>query len=154
MGRNRRNKRTDRQARLLRAQRGQALLEAALIIPVLLVLAFGVVMAGRAAHSKIAVQAAAREASRTLATAPSESEGLAAAQQRAVSVAGGYDLSLDQLTVDVNANGFQRGGVASADVTYRVNVADLPLLNRVDVPASASHSERIELYRSREAVAR
>ena len=138
----------------LSGQSGQALVEAALVIPVLLLLAFGVVMAGRVSHAKIAVQAAAREASRTLATASSEDEGLAEAFQTARSVAEGYDLSQERLTVNVESNGFQRGGTASAEITYRVPLADLPLLNRLEVTVSSSHSERIDLYRSREAVLR
>lgn len=133
---------------------GQALVEAALVIPVLLLLAFGVVMAGRVSHTKIAVQAAAREASRALATAPSEQEGIAEALDAARSVAEGYGLSQDGLTVTVESNGFQRGGTATAEVTYRVPLGDLPLLNRVEVTVSSSHSERIDLYRSREAVLR
>jgi Flp pilus assembly protein TadG len=137
-------------AKLLRGERGQAFVEAALVLPVLLILAFGVVMVGRVAHAKVAVQTAAREASRTLAAAPSEADGLTAAHERARSVADGYDLSAERLTVDVDANGFQRGGTASAAVTYRVGLGDLPLLNRVEVTVSGSHSERIELYRSRE----
>jgi len=137
----------------LKGDSGQAFVEAALVIPVLLLLAFGVVMAGRVSHAKIAVQAAAREASRTLATASSEQAGLADAFATARSVAQGYDLSQDRLTVDVESNGFQRGGTASAEVTYQVPLADLPLLNRLEVTVSSSHSERIDLYRSREAVA-
>ena len=76
-----------RRRKRLRGESGQALVEAALVIPVLLLLAFGVVMAGRVSHAKIAVQAAAREASRTLATASSEQAGLADALQTARSVA-------------------------------------------------------------------
>jgi Flp pilus assembly protein TadG len=136
----------------LRDHSGQALVEAAVVIPVLLLLAFGVVMAGRVSHTKIAVQAAAREASRTLATASSEEAGVAEALRTARSVAQGYDLSQDRLTVNVESNGFQRGGTASAEITYRVPLADLPLLNRLEVTVSSSHSERIDLYRSREAV--
>ena len=135
----------------LRGDSGQALVEAALVIPVLLLLAFGVVMAGRVSHAKIAVQAAAREASRTLATASSEQTGLADALQTARSVAAGYDLSQERLTVNLDSDGFQRGGTASAEITYRVPLADLPLLNRLEVTVSSSHSERIDLYRSREA---
>ena len=138
----------------VRGESGQALVEAALVIPVLLLLAFGVVMAGRVSHAKIAVQAAAREASRTLATASSEDEGLADALQTARSVAQGYDLSQERLTVSVESNGFQRGGTASAEVAYQVPLADLPLLNRLEVTVSSTHSERIDLYRSREAVLR
>ena len=137
-----------------RGEAGQALVEAALVIPVLLLLAFGVVMVGRIAHAKVAVQAAAREAGRTLATAPSESEGVAAALESARSVAEGYGLSQSSLEVDVDSGGFQRGGVATAEVSYRVPLADLPLLDRVEVTVSSIHAERIDLYRSREAVLR
>ncbi len=140
--------------RLLRGECGQALVEAALVIPVLLLLTFGVVMAGRVSHDKTAVQAAAREASRALATATSEQEGLAAAVEAARSVADGYGLSPERLTVNVESNGFQRGGTASAEVSYRVPLGDLPLLNRLDLTVSSTHSERIDLYRSREVAAR
>jgi Flp pilus assembly protein TadG len=133
---------------------GQALVEAALVIPVLLLLAFGVVMAGRIAHAKVAVQAAAREAGRTLATASSESEGVTAALDSARSVAEGYGLSQGSLEVGVDSGGFQRGGVATAEVSYQVPLADLPLLDRVEVTVSSTHAERIDLYRSREAVLR
>ena len=137
-----------------RSEAGQALVEAALVIPVLLLLAFGVVMVGRIAHAKVAVQAAAREAGRTLATASSESEGVAAALQSARSVAEGYGLSQSSLEVDVDSGGFQRGGVATAEVSYRVPLADLPRFDRVEVTVSSTHAERIDLYRSREAVLR
>jgi len=133
-------------------ERGQALVEAALVIPVLLLVAFGVVMAGRISHAKVAVQAIAREASRELATAPSEDVGMSDAVQTARSAADGYGLSQGRLTVDVDPNGFARGGTATARVTYRVGLGDLPLLGRVGVTVSSSHSERIDLYRSREAV--
>ena len=140
--------------RALRGESGQALVEAALVIPVLLLLVFGVVMAGRISHAKVAVQAAAREASRELATAAAEQDGLAEALQTARSVADGYGLSQQRLTVEVESNGFQRGGTATARVTYQVGLGDLPLLGRLGVAVSSGHSERIDLYRSREAVLR
>ena len=70
-------------------ERGQALVEAALVIPVLLLVAFGVVMAGRISHAKVAVQAIAREASRELATASSEDVGMSEALQTAGGAADG-----------------------------------------------------------------
>jgi Flp pilus assembly protein TadG len=135
-----------------RSERGQALIEAALVIPVLLLVAFGVIMAGRVVHAKIAVQAAAREASREVATAPSESSGVSDAVQTAQAVADGYGLSQDRLSVEIDANGFQRGDTVTATVRYEVGLGDLPLLGRTGVSVTSSHSERIELYRSREAV--
>ena len=129
---------------------GQALVEAALVLPVILLVVFGVVMAGRVTHAKVAVQASAREASRALATAASEQQGLADAAEAGRSTAEGYGLGAERLTVDASSNGFERGGTASAEVTYRVPLGGLPLLNQVDISVSSTHTERIDLYRSRE----
>lgn len=141
-------------ARFARGESGQALVEAALVLPVLLVLIFGVVMAGRVVHAKIAVQAAAREASRTLATAPSEEQGLTAADDAARSAADGYGLPADDVAVELESNGFERGGAVTASVSYDVGLGGLPLLDAVDITVSSSHSEQVDPYRSREAVHR
>ncbi|HWO73760.1 MAG TPA: TadE/TadG family type IV pilus assembly protein [Dehalococcoidia bacterium] len=140
--------------RRLRDESGQALVEAALVLPVVLVVVFGVVMAGRISHAKVAVQATAREASRSLATAPSEQQGLTDARERGEAVAEGYGLAGERLTLEVSSNGFERGGTATAEVSYRVPLGDLPLLKMVDVTVTSTHSERIDLYRSREVASR
>ncbi|MBE0611107.1 MAG: pilus assembly protein [Dehalococcoidia bacterium] len=129
---------------------GQALVEAALAIPVLLVLVFGVVAVGRITETKIAVQAVARESSRALALAPSEEQGIADALTAGENVAGGYGLDGSRLTIDLDSGGFSRGGTVTSDVQYSVSLSDLPLLNLFDVEVGASHSERIDFYRSRE----
>jgi Flp pilus assembly protein TadG len=141
-------------ARLLGGESGQALVEAAIVLPVLLVLVFGVVMAGRVVHAKIAVQAAAREASRTLATAPSEEQGLTDAEDAARAAADGYGLSSDGLSVDLEPNGFERGGTVTATVSYGVGLAGLPVIGGADIRVSSSHSEQVDPYRSREVVQR
>lgn len=133
---------------------GQALVEAALAIPVLLVLAFGVVAAGRITEAKIAVQAAARESSRTLAVAPSEEQGIADALTAGENVAAGYGLDSSRLTIDLDSGGFSRGGTVTSEVHYTVSLSDLPLLSFIDVDVGARHSERIDVYRSREVAAR
>jgi len=137
--------------RLLADESGSALIESALVIPAVLVIAFGVVMAGRVAHTQIGVQAVAREAGRTLAAAPSASQGLADARSRALAVAGGHGLSADRLGVALDAGDFERGGTVRAQVSYRVGLGDLPLLGQIEVTVSSSHQERVELYRSRTA---
>ena len=129
---------------------GQALVEAALAIPVLLVLVFGVVAVGRVTEAKIAVQAAARESSRALAVAPSEEQGIAEALTAGENVAGGYGLDTGRLTIELDSGGFSRGGTVTSDVKYSVSLSDMPLLNVFDVDVGASHSERIDFYRSRE----
>lgn len=137
---------------LSRGESGQALVEAAIVLPVLLVLVFGVVMAGRVVQAKIAVQSAAREAGRELATAPSEEQGLTAADEAARSAADGYGLSPDGLSVELESNGFERGGTVTATVSYDVGLGGLPLIDALDITVSSSHSEHVEPYRSRELV--
>ena len=133
---------------------GQALVQAALAIPVLLVLVFGVVAVGRVTEAKIAVQAAARESSRALAVAPSEEQGITDALTAGENVADGYGLDGNGLTIELDSGGFSRGGTVTSDVHYSVSLSDLPLLSFFDVDVGARHSERIDLYRSREATAR
>ena len=138
--------------RQLWGESGQALVEAAIALPVLLVMVFGVVAAGRVTKAKLAVQASAREASRTLALAPSEQQGMTDALAAGHTVATGYGLADDRLTVQVDANGFVRGGTVTADVGYSVPLADLPLLSFFNVDVHSKHSERVDIYRSRTAV--
>ncbi len=140
-------------ARALHADRsGGVLIEAALVLPVVLVVALGVVMAGRVAHARIGVEAVAREAGRALAQAPSAPEGLRDARTRALAAARGYGLDEATLRLDLDAGSFARGGTVSARASYRVTLSDLPLLGRLDVTVEASHAERVELYRSRAAL--
>jgi Flp pilus assembly protein TadG len=140
--------------RSAQGESGQALVEAALVLPVLLALVFGVVMAGRIVDAKIAVQAAAREASRSLATAPSEQQGIADAYEAAFSAADGYGLAGEDLEVDLDSNGFERGGTVRATVSYDGGLGGLPLVDALSVTVSSSHSEQVEPHRSREVVHR
>jgi len=130
------------------------MVEAAIAVPVLLLLVFGVVAIGRITDAKVAVQAAAREASRALAVAPSEDQGMNVALDAGLAAASGYGVAEERLTIDVDANGFVRGGEVTADVSYSVPLSDLPLLSFFQIEVSSSHTEQVELYRSREAVAR
>lgn len=127
------------------------MVEVALVLPLLLVLVAGVVMAGRVAHAQVAVQSVARETARTAAVAPSASVGLLSAEARAVSVAAGHGLSLDRLGIEIDAGGFERGGTVQTYASYEVQLGDLPLLGMVTVTVSSSHDERIDFYRSRAA---
>lgn len=139
--------------RRTQGESGQALVEAALAIPVLLVLVFGVVAVGRITEAKLAVQAAARESGRALAVAPSEEQGINDAIDAAEAVAETYGLDESRLVVGLDSGGFARGGTVSSEIRCTVSLTDLPLLGFVDLDVSATHSERIDVYRSREAIA-
>jgi hypothetical protein len=138
-------------ARLVREERGQALVESALVLPLMLLLVFGVVMSGRLVQAQLAVQAAAREAGRSLAAAPSRSDGLADAEARAREVLTGRGLDVERFDLALDAGAFERGGTVAATARYRVPLGDLPLLGHVELTLSSGHEERVELHRSRTA---
>ena len=130
-------------------RRGQALVEAALVVPLLLMLAFGVVAAGRVAHGQMAMSAVAREAARAAALADTASDARARGVARARDVSAGFGLDEGAIDVRVETGSFSRGGDVRASVRYMVSLQDLPLLSRFSVPVASSHQERIDLYRSR-----
>lgn len=132
-----------------RAGRGQALVETALVVPLLLTLTFGVVAVGRVSLGQMAVSAVAREAARAAALADTPGDARTRGIARAREVAAGYGLDEAAVDVRIEAGTFSRGGDASASVHYTVSLQDLPLPIRVSVPVASSHQERIDLYRSR-----
>ncbi len=133
----------------LRDQSGSVLIEAALVIPVVLVVAASVVMAGRVAHARIGVEAVAREAGRALAQAPTAARGLQEGRLRALAAARGCGLDPAAVALQLDAGTFARGGVARARASYRVALGDVPFYGVAGVTVTASHQERVELYRSR-----
>jgi hypothetical protein len=133
----------------MQPRRGQALVETALVVPLLLILAFGVVAAGRVAHGQMAVSAVAREAARAAALADTAADARARGIARAREVATGHGLDEEAIDVRVEPGAFGRGGEVRASVRYVVSLQDLPLLSRYSVPVAVSHRERLDLYRSR-----
>ena len=129
-------------------ERGQALVETALVIPILLLLAFGVVAVGRVTEAQMGVVAVAREAAREAALANSAPQAAGQGVTRGQQVAAGYGLSNGSLQLTVDAGGFSRGGTVSASAHYTVSLADLPLLGLARVTAGSTHLERVDLYRS------
>jgi Flp pilus assembly protein TadG len=133
------------------AESGQAIVEVALVVPLLLLLAFGVVGAGRVTHAQLAVSAVAREAARVGALAGSTEEARARATARGQQVAADYRLDNGSLRLEVDARGFRRGGEVRAAAAYEVRLDDLPLLGWVRAPVGSAHAETVDPYRSRAA---
>lgn len=131
------------------SQPGQALVEVALIVPLLLVLAFGVLGIGRVTQARLGVSAVTREAARAgaLADEPGGAgrRGLARGQE----VATGYGLTNGTLRLTVDPGALVEGGQVRAAASYEVAFDDLPLMGRARVRVAAEHRERIDLYRSR-----
>ena len=130
-------------------ERGQALVELMLVVPVVLLLAVGTVGAGRVVQSKMGVVAVAREAARAAALADTAPEAVARGSERARDVAAGYRLDNGSLAVAVDPGDLGRGGRVRAEARYELTLDDLPLLAWVRVPVAGAHDERTDLHRSR-----
>ena len=130
-------------------RRGQALVEVALVIPLLLLLGFGVIGVGLVTQAQLGVSAVAREAARAGALAGSPAEARALGLSRGQEVAAGYRLGNGSVAISVELGGLARGGQVRAGAGYRVSLADLPLLGWAEVSLASEHVERVDLYRSR-----
>ncbi len=128
---------------------GQALIETALVTPMLLILAFGVIGVGRVTHAHVAVSATAREAARAGALADDAGQAQERGRARGEEVAKGYGLTGASFTLTVDPGSFERGGQVRASARYEVTLDDLPLLGWARVALASEHVERIDLYRSR-----
>jgi Flp pilus assembly protein TadG len=127
---------------------GQALVELALAIPLLLLLAFGVVAAGRVTGAQMGVSAVAREAARAATLANDPGEAMSQGMVRGKEVAAGYHLADGSLQLSVDAGTFSRGGTVQASAHYTVSLSDLPLLGWAHLTVGSTHLERVDLYRS------
>jgi Flp pilus assembly protein TadG len=129
------------------AQRGQALVELALVLPVLLFLAFAIVSVGRVMQARLGVSAVAREAARAGAQAGTRTAVLAGYERGQV-VAQGYGLTNGTLQLSVSAGHAAPGGTVSSTASYEVRFTDLPLLGWAHLRVSSEAREAIDLYRS------
>jgi TadE-like protein len=129
-------------------ERGQAIVELALVVPVLLVLAFGVVGVGRVIQAQMGVSAVAREAARAAALANSPAQAAGDGMTQGREVATGYSLSNGSLQLEVDGGSLERGSTVAASAHYTVDLSDLPLLGWAHITVGSTHQERVDLYRS------
>ncbi|MFN8473868.1 MAG: TadE/TadG family type IV pilus assembly protein [Anaerolineae bacterium] len=130
-------------------ERASALVEVALVLPLLLVLAFGVVGVSRVVQARMGVSAVVREAARSGALAQEPGEAVARGLSVGHAVAEGYGLTNGSLALGVDAGGFGPGGSVRASAGYTISLGDLPLLSWASVNVASEHVERVDLYRSR-----
>jgi Flp pilus assembly protein TadG len=130
-------------------ERGAALVEAALLIPVLLVLVFGVVGVSKLTQTVMAVSAVSREAARSAALADSAAQAASNGQARGQQVADGYGLNNGSLKLAIDAGGFDRGGTVNAQASYDVDLSHLPIPGWGKFTITRHHMERIDMYHSR-----
>ena len=134
------------------ANRGQALVETAIALPVILLIAFGVLGVARLNNTLMAVTATAREAARAAVLAPDADAAWDWGTSRGQQVAAEYglDTSSEAFLLDVDVSSFEWWGEVRASANYVVTLAHIPLIPwvSVSVPLHRSHAEVLDPYRS------
>jgi Flp pilus assembly protein TadG len=136
--------------------RGQALVEFACALVVLLVLAFGLLGVARVTGELLGITAVAREAARAGARAPDQTTALAWASDRGQQVAAEYGLANVGLDIDTSSFEVQpsAGVVLPGEIrvaaTVTVDLSDVPLVSwvEVQVPLVRRFAEVVDPYRS------
>ncbi len=121
--------------------RGQALVELALCVPVILVLALGAVTSVQVLEAESGLQAATSAALNAAVRAPDPGAAIAAARSSFATVIAGYPLSSPSISVAVGA--FARGSLLTADATATVEAAGAHIALRVHAAL------QVERWRSR-----
>ncbi|WP_129788416.1 TadE/TadG family type IV pilus assembly protein [Promicromonospora panici] len=99
-------------------ERGAAAVEFALVLPILLLLIFGIVEIGRAYYVQTTLSAAAREGVRVMAL----QNDTAAARSTTKNVAGGLAVTDSQISVTPTTCSGSTAGTATVKVTYPVTL--------------------------------
>ena len=105
---------------IIQSERGNVLVEFALIMPVLILILAGIIQFGFLLNAKIAVNSASYEAARaaTLSDDP-EADAIRAATSYASASLPGWDLG-DRLSMEVNTTGHLPGDMVQVNVFYNV----------------------------------
>ena len=129
--------------------RGQSLVELALVLPVLVLLAIGTAAAVRVADARAGLDAATAAAAAAAARQPDAAGAASAGSLRFEAVAGAYPLTRPTLSLELG--GFGRGGsvLAQADASVDLSWAPFPGLPG-SLPLHSAATAAIEPWRSRE----
>jgi hypothetical protein len=133
-----------------RAQSAQAMVEAALALPVVLALLFGTLAVSRLVQAQTGLVSVAHEAARAGSLGSSPSDAIDRIQRRVDLVAPGmgFDPHSLRLSWDVSSFAAERGYVR-VTVEYRVDFGDLPLTGWIPAPVvRAEHVEWVDPFRS------
>jgi Flp pilus assembly protein TadG len=125
---------------------GQAAIEAALMLPLILMLVLGVFAVGVVGRTDAALLAVAQEAARAAATSTNASEAAAHGTARGRQVADGYRLT--GATINVEARDFRSGGQVQADATVAISLVGISLFGPTQITLHHRHVEPIDPYRN------
>jgi hypothetical protein len=129
-------------------ERGQAAVEAALVLPLMLLLVLGVYAVGVVGRTDAALLAVAQEAARAAATSTGADQAAAHGVARGRQVADGYRLA--DASIVVNASDFGPGGHVRADATVTVSMVGLSVFGPTQITLHHQHVEPVDPYRNLE----
>lgn len=115
--------------------RGSAIIELVIVMPIVIVLLFTMVALGRYSQNKILVEQASAAAARAASLTSSPGQAQRAAQGAADATLSGAGLACAAMTVSVDTSVFRPGGQVAVTVTC---TADLSSLALTGVPGSAT----------------
>jgi hypothetical protein len=132
------------------AQSAQAMVEAALVLPLVLGLLFGTIALSRVVQAQTAVVAVAHEVARAGALASNPVDAADRMRRRVDLVAPGFGLDPHAVVLESDVSMFARdGGRVVATVRYTVVLGDLPIAGWIPAPAvRAEHVEWLDPFRS------
>lgn len=129
--------------KFFRRQKGQALVELALVLPVLLLILFGIMEFGRIFHAYLVITNAAREGGREGSINNNDSQIKAIVEKAAAP-----SLNLDNLSVTItpDESNRERGDPLTVEVDYQVDLF-IPVITQLipdPLPISSTMVMRIE----------
>ena len=125
---------------------GQAAIEAALMLPLILMLVLGVFAVGVVGRTDATLLAVAQEAARAAATSTNVGEAAAHGIARGRQVADGYRLV--GATISVDAREFRPGGQVQADATVAISLVGISVFGPTQITLHHRHFEPVDPYRN------
>jgi len=133
---------------LPRRQPGNAVVELAVLAPVVGVLLAGLAVLAIAVQAQLGLVSVAEEAALAAAHASSPEQAVTVGRERGQRVVAlGYALRNGSLDVSIDATGFAPGGVVRATAHYQLSADQVPLLGLARLDLEQRHAEPVPLYR-------
>lgn len=127
--------------------RGNAIVELALLAPILGLLLAGLGASAVVIQAQLGLVAVAEEAAQAASYAPDQQAAITLGQTRGRQVGQGYALRNGSLEVTIDPAAFAPGGVVRATARYQLSASQVPLLGLAQVRLEQHHAEPVPRYR-------
>jgi Flp pilus assembly protein TadG len=133
---------------MVRRGSGSAIVEMALLAPILGLLLAGLGAVGIVVQAQLGLVAVAEEAALAATYAPNAAQAMSLGQTRGRQVGQGYALRNGSLVVSVDSTAFAPGGIVRATAHYQLSANQVPLLGLAHLDLEQRHAEPVPRYRS------